>query len=273
LLSRLSPVERTLLVPLMARAWGARWHLDEEADACADHVLAKLGWHEPAWPDLMTWSLIVLRTRWFRQWAREFFQRHPTALGMNLGAGLSDYAQWVKTRSNRWIDADLDAVMQLRSRCLPPRSGVDTLTLDVCDERTWSKMWACRSAPRGPSWIMLEGVLMYCTPDQVARLLQTVGEHAPAKSELAFDVIPRWMVGWPVHVPHDTGAASPFRWGIQDVHELQAMHPRLKLQRVVSSSMPWSPSGWGRPSGWDPFSPYTMVRMSVHDGVRKPSSA
>lgn len=258
----LSAVERTLLVPLMARAWGARWQLVDEPDPCADRVLQRLGCRMPDWPDLVTWSLILWRTAWFRRWAREFFARHPGAQGLNLGAGLSDYFQWLQTSTRHWVDADLQRVMQLREHCLPARRGARGLSMDVCTDEWWGCLRRGRTGAEQPCWIMLEGVLMYWTPGQVADFLHSVGEHVPHGSSVAFDVIPHWMVGHPIRVPHAQGDAAKFQWGIRSLDDLARVHPRLHLDTAVHPPTPWSLTPW-RTAGWDPLSPYALVRMTV----------
>jgi O-methyltransferase involved in polyketide biosynthesis len=251
----------------MARAWAARCHLDDEVDAGASRALQRLGCVEPDWPDWVTWRLILWRTRWFRQWAREFFAQHPTALGMNLGAGLSDYFQWLNTSTNQWIDADHTRVMQLRQRCLHPHPGARDVVLDIRRSDWWQRVQTPHSdASTAPQWIMLEGVLMYWTAAQVRRFLHRLAQQAPEGTCLAFDVIPDWLVGWPIRVPSLSGRSAVFRWGIHDVYELASLHPRLQVERVISSPSPWAlavwPVGAGH-AGWGPLTAYALIQMRV----------
>lgn len=264
-LQDLDPVEATLLVPLMARAWGRRWHLDAaQPDASAERVLAQLKWDGLSWvPDPVTLSLIVWRTRQLCEWGRAHFERHPRAWGLNVGAGLSDYFQWLDTGANRWLDADLACVMRLRAQCLPTRTHAETLTVDLRDKAWWSQVQARVTPTSAPLWIMLEGVLIYLTPDDVQQLLNTLGEYAPAGSSLAFDVIPRWMVGWPVRGPMGVQPPAQFQWGINRLEELQAAHDRLHVEQVVSSPMPGLGWPWKGLTDWNVCSPYSLVRMSV----------
>ena len=182
---------------------------------------------------------------------------------MNLGAGLSDYFQWLSNGTNRWIDADLDCVMRLRSRCVPTRPHAAGMSLDVCAQDWWERIARQIGAQTGPGWIMLEGVLLYLPPDHVHRLLATVAQRAPAGSCLAFDLIPHWMVGWPIRMPMGGAQCAAFQWGVESLAELEAVDRRLHLERVASCVTPGWTWPWGTPPGWNPLSPYTLVQMSV----------
>jgi O-methyltransferase involved in polyketide biosynthesis len=285
LLQGLDAVERTLLIPLVARAWGHRWHLDaSRPDTSAERVLSRLGWDDPSWmPDPVTLGLILWRTQRLCEWGQAHFARHPNAVGVNVGAGLSDYFQWLNTGTNRWLDADLACVTRVRQQCLPDQTHARSLALDVCEDDWWTTVQACIASKPQPMWIMLEGLLIYLTPAQVRRLLITLGEHAPTGSRLAFDVIPRWMVGCPIRVPQGsslTGESrrgaeqvsgpcavdSPppaFQWGLDTVDELESVHQRLHVERIESSAVPWSGWSWLPHSGWNAWSPYALVQMSV----------
>ncbi len=264
-LQALEPVERTLLIPLLTRVWAHRWHLDMgQPDQSAEHVLAQLPDEVMSWmPDPMTLCCIVWRTRQLVTQAQAHFERYPRAWGLNLGAGLSDYFQWLDNGVNHWVDTDLEGVMQLRAHCMPSKSRTRGLSLDVSDDHWWSCVAPCVTSRREPLFVMLEGVLLYLQPEQVGQVLATLGEHVPAGTNLVFDVIPRWMVGWPVRMTTRGEDQPVFQWGVDSLQELEAMHPRLHVQAVMEP--PLGATGWpwlaeaGRPS----LSSYALVQMSV----------
>ena len=120
----LPAVPRTLLIPLAARAMGAGCfpHL-ACGDALATRLLQTLGVDVSAYlEDRPTVLNILWRTRHICRAARSFFVHHPHAWGINLGAGLSHYFQWLDNSHNTWVDADLPEVMALRRSLIDEHS-------------------------------------------------------------------------------------------------------------------------------------------------------
>lgn len=264
-------MERTLLIPLLARVWAHRCQLDwSQPDVSAEQVLTQLQGAVPAWmPDPVTLCCILWRTHQMVSEAQTHFERYPRSWGVNLGAGLSDYFQWLDNGVNHWVDTDLERVMQLRLQCLSPQVRHSSVPLDVCGPTWWTRLKACIKSRREPLFIMLEGVLLYLQPNQACQVLATVGENAPDGSTLAFDVIPAWMTGWPVRMPTLGGPQPVFLWGVESMQSLESIHPRLHLESVSSvTTTGWElglrgMGGTHAAHAMPNCSPYAVVRMSV----------
>lgn len=261
----LDPVQCTLLIPLIARALAqGEGNQREPEDASALHVLKELGWAPEVWmPDVWTMGFILWRTRRFRDWGKLFFDRHPSSLGMNLGAGLSDYFQWLRNGSNHWVDADLPAVVALRKSCLHVHDGAACLSVDLLRSGWWRRLAACASSRAEPVWILCEGVLLYMPPGDVCRMLRLLGECAPVGSELVLDCIPRWMVGWSIHTPWMLGQSARFQWGIDSLSELADIHPRLHVRQAESCMGLSDALSSSAQRAWNPWAPYGLVRLSI----------
>ena len=223
---------RTLLIPLAARACGdAMFPALAAGDGHAARLLDALGVDvAPFIADRHSVCGVLSRTRLMRTAAQAFFDRHPQATGVALGAGLSHYHQWLDNGRNRWIDIDRAPVAALRERWLPaspPRRLNRAADLAAPD---W---WLDAGLPlhgRGePLLLLAEGVLMYLEPAHVQRLLRLIGEHAPAGSLLLADCFGRHMVGMEGWHPSVRRTAARFRWGLKTVEDLARPHPRLQL--------------------------------------------
>jgi O-methyltransferase involved in polyketide biosynthesis len=230
----LPPASRTLLIPLAARANAAQLfpRLDVGDRYAADGLAlfedgANRSWLE----DKASMHAVLVRTAILRDLARAFFARHPRALGANLGCGLSHYFQWLDTGRNRWIDADLPVVTELRARMpWPDQPHRHDCSVDLADEAHWWDMLGL--APKrdaAPLLLLAEGVLPYLQPAQVNALLRTFGDRAPAGSLLIFDAVCSLAVGWAGLHPSVGPTGAQFCWGPRALKDLTAPHERLRL--------------------------------------------
>ena len=233
----LPAVPRTLLIPLAARAMGAGCfpHL-ACGDALATRLLQTLGVDVSAYlEDRPTVLNILWRTRHICRAARSFFVHHPHAWGINLGAGLSHYFQWLDNSHNTWVDADLPEVMALRRSLIDEHSPrLRQAILDICNPHWWQALHLPRQALEQPLFMLCEGVLMYLQPHQVHAVLEQFATHAPPGSRLMIDTLGQCAVGqaaWHASVGR-TGAQ--FHWGLRHLSELTSQHPRLSLVRTHS---------------------------------------
>jgi O-methyltransferase involved in polyketide biosynthesis len=225
-------VARTLLIPLAARARGdAMFPALAVGDSHAARLVAQLGVDiAPFVADRHSVCGVLSRTRLMRAAAQAFFERHPEATGIALGAGLSHYHQWLDNGSNRWIDIDRAPVITLRERWLPasPPRRLNRIA-DLAEPDWWQRAGLPQDRNSEPLLLLAEGVLMYLEPEQVGRLLWLIGEHAPPGSLLLADCFGRHMVGLEAWHPSVRLTAARFRWGLQAVEDLARPHRRLQL--------------------------------------------
>ncbi|MEH3087598.1 MAG: class I SAM-dependent methyltransferase [Xylophilus ampelinus] len=229
----LSAVPSTLRIPLAARALGdAMFPAVAVRDAHAARMLAALRDDGSRWVrDRASMYGVLVRTRRFRQLARDFLAHHPDGRAVNLGCGLSHYAQWMDDGPARWTDADLPEVLALRRRLLPAPAGRrDERPVDLRDAGWWEALGLPADRAGAPVFLFAEGVLMYLRPEEAARVLRTFGERAPAGSALVFDAL-CWLAAGRAErhaLVRQTGAQ--FHWGPRRRADLTAPHPRLRLE-------------------------------------------
>ncbi|MFM8590446.1 MAG: class I SAM-dependent methyltransferase [Limnohabitans sp.] len=246
-LQALADVPRTLLIPLVARAQGGPLlpTLDPQ-DRCAAQVLARSGVQVRELGNDMGMVVNILwRTRLIKQVASEFFVQNPQACGINLGAGLAQYFQWLDNGSNHWIDADLPKVMALRRRWIRQRARrCHEQALDITQAGWLSHLHSRLPHPHGPWLVVCEGVLMYLQPTQVRAVLRELAEQAPEGNELLCDFISPLGIGHAGLSSSMASAHAEFHWGAHNGAEIAALHPRLELlaQHSVSEAYGWGAS-------------------------------
>lgn len=237
----LGAVPSTLLIPLAARARGASLfpQLDPH-DVCANEVLEALHTNVQTYlNDWMTVLNVLWRTQAIKRMGLNFFARHPSSQGVNLGAGLSNYFQWFDNGRNRWLDADLPEVMTLRQlifHVLPPHCRHQTL--NIARPGWWRRLKLPRGKRGQPVLLICEGVLMYLKPTQVHAVLQEISDNAPPGSEFVFDFISPVGIGTACLHPSVKDTGAEFMWGMRHVPQFLQTFPGLEMleQRSVSEA-------------------------------------
>lgn len=270
--AHLHPVPSTLLIPLAARARGARYFpwLDCR-DAVAGELLQRLGADVDALlDDLPTVFQVLWRTGAVKAAGRAFFAAHPQGLGANLGCGLTQHFQWLDAGANRWLDADLPEVMALRQQLLPVQGPrMRRADVDLTQPGWWQRLRLPSRSNAQPVLLVCEGVLMYLQPAQVQAVLAEFAQCAPPDSRMVLDVLTRQAVGWAARHPSVGPTGAEFCWGVGRMAELAAAHPRLRLLREQSVAEAYGWAGLGLDALWQHWlgaPPYGVATLGVGDG-------
>lgn len=277
-------LERTALIPLAVRAQGTPmswpWPLpwmappgDAESQRVLSHVRDDARTLPALWTDPLVMLNVLWRTQVLRDMAREFFARHPDAIGVNLGCGLSDPFRSLDTGRNRWIDADLPLALQHRHRVMRAHGARHTeRAVDLRQHGWWQALGLPDIRSPGadsdatPVFMLCEGVMMHLTPQQVHAALHEFAEHAPAGSQWAMDVISSLGVGCAALMPSLATTGTQFQWGVRDLDELKAVHPRLELLDAHSIAECWGMPGLTLQAlcwPWMGAPAYSVVTLSV----------
>ncbi|WP_090141275.1 class I SAM-dependent methyltransferase [Limnohabitans sp. DM1] len=240
----LQGVPRTSLVPLVARARaGASYPALDPQDRYAQDLLTAMGVqvHTGA-EDTAALVNVLWRTSRIKQLGLAFFARHPKCSGLNLGAGLAHYFQWLSNGKNAWLDVDLKPVIELRQSFIPQTSGTCNNQVIDITKPGWWKLLKLSGHHRQPVFVVCEGVLMYLQPRQVDRILREIGDNAPQDSEIVVDFMTPFAVGQSVLAKAVKPMDAPFTWGAYNGQEIAQTHPRLELLSQLSVSQAY---GWG----------------------------
>lgn len=265
----LPPVPSTLLIPLAARAHGARLFPQLACgDTQAQRLLAQLGADVGAYlNDRPTVLNVLWRTQRIRALAQAFFAQHPRAWGLNLGCGLSHYSQWLPAGTD-WLDADLPAVMQLRRRLLaPPAPAQHSASINLQEGGWWQALDLPPAAHQQPLLALCEGVLMYFHPAQVRAVLQEFAAHAPPGSRLVLDAIAHCGVGQAGLHASVGRTGAQFHWGISSLDELGRAHPRLRLHSSYSVAECYGWLGLWLEALWRPWIGAPLYTLAVLEVV------
>ncbi len=228
-LADLPAVPSTLLIPLAARARGAELFPKLKfEDPSAQTILDRLEQKGEAYlRDRLTVFGSLKRCQIIRRTADAFFSKHPEAIGVNLGCGLSNYFQWLDNGKNSYVDFDLPEVMEIRSQLLSPTGKRHRFVGGSLADSGWWE--ALKLPPHQPVIAQCEGVSMYLKPQQVSDLLSTFAQNAPHGSELVLDHMCWLGVGQAHRSPAVRKTRAQFHWGLRNNEEFSKIHPRLTL--------------------------------------------
>lgn len=239
----MTSLQRTLFIALVARAQAAQsFPALDPHDGHAAHLLQASGAEVGTSPaDNPTVMNVLWRTGLIKELGQTFFEHHPDSTGINLGAGLAHYFQWLDNGRNHWIDVDLPEVIDLRDSLMPtPSARCQHKALDITEPGWWRRLGLHPHS--APVLLVCEGVLMYLTPSQVRNFLREIGDHAPEGSELLCDFISPLGVGQRAMADGPEHPEAVFTWGAHNGQELASFHPRLELLAQHSAT---EALGWG----------------------------
>lgn len=241
-----SAVCETLFIPLYARAREQHQVPTLLKDPLAQELVQKIDYDfakfEQA-PASMTG--VVLRAAYFDAIVRQFVKNHTNAVVVHLGYGLDTRCQRLgaEVADTPFYQIDVPEVITFRKQLLAPLAN-ETYIASCMFETTWMEKLH-KKHPRATFAFVMEGVLMYFSPEQNQQLFAHLAQRF-AGAELHFDVISRWLStgsNW-----HDAVRLTPaqFQFGIDDDRAIEQWHAALRYQGScdVMSFEGWERAGW-----------------------------
>ncbi|MGH7497336.1 MAG: class I SAM-dependent methyltransferase [Gemmatimonadales bacterium] len=173
----LKPVSRTAYYCCGVRALDARAERPVCGDGLADRFMTPEAWalFEPFRAFPRPNAANVVRHRMIDDRLRDRLAARPDAGVIVLGAGFDTRA--FRLLGGRWVELDEPQVIALKGRQLPSGQAPNPLTRIAIDFETdslASALQPCSEFER--PIVVLEGVLLYLTPEQIRSLMVTLRE-------------------------------------------------------------------------------------------------
>lgn len=225
-IEHLTPVQRTLLIPLKGRA------LDHAAtnsflrDQLAADLVTRLE------VDLGAVTLgagvqegIGLRTSMLDRAVDRFIREHPDAVIVEIGSGL-------ETRMSRldppatvdWYDVDFPEVIRLREELMPARDNAHLLGTSLLDPH-----WTATIPATRPTIVVADGLIGFLTEQQNTRVLGHITDHF-ARGELVTNAYTTFTARLTGHYTKSVGVPKNYRgYGFDDPQHLAALNPALRF--------------------------------------------
>ncbi|MFK7959314.1 MAG: class I SAM-dependent methyltransferase [Phycisphaerales bacterium] len=265
----LSPIGRTLLITLWARAAESRRPDAIRVDRSAERLLGRIDHdfdrYRGGWKSQIG---VAVRGRCLDRAVDAFVADHPGGLIVDLGCGLDGRPREAAGSSDRsrvdWLMVDRPDVLAVRRRLMPPLPHETLFAGDAAGPEWMERARAFGDRPR---LLIAEGVLMFLPEADVRRMWSSIADQLPG-TEGIFDVIGRLMIRVPAL--HDTLPATGvrFAWGWRGRADLDRWDPRARVTEVRpmvgEGGARWK---WMRALRWVPpiRDQFVVLRVSFGD--------
>lgn len=167
----MNEVNKTLFIPLYGKAM-----VSKQGMILKDDIAEKI-WEQESFPisgkSASKWLALnmAMRARVFDDWTESLLNQNRSALVIQIGCGLDGRCLRVKTSGVKWIDADLDEVISLRRKYYTETEAYRMIALDA------SNVEQLKALPSSDvAIVVLEGLSMYLTNEQIQKMLCTLKE-------------------------------------------------------------------------------------------------
>lgn len=182
----LTGASETLLLPLHARAEHTLSARPRFEDRAAVDLIARLDYDfSEARRDRLMSDGVILRTLTLDPLVSGFLATHPGATVVNIACGLDTRFHRLDDGVVTWYDLDLPDVIALRRRLLGEDERHRTIAASALDPA-----WPAQVEAAGDVLVVIEGLSMYLTEEQVRGLMDIIAGSLPGATVL-IEVMPR----------------------------------------------------------------------------------
>jgi O-methyltransferase involved in polyketide biosynthesis len=232
----LTPVEQTAFLTEYARARDSRWPRPILGDPLADDVVGRIDYD---FAGLGVQTSVVcqtaLRAKMLDDRVRDFIDRHPDAVAVDLGAGLdSGFYRVAPPPTVDWYSVDLPGITALRGEVLPPDPRSHSVPVSLADDHWPNDIPADR-----PTMLIADGLFAFLSEPVIVGIFRRITDHF-GSGELAFNDYGR--IGWFSRVAIKLAPQKMFKdvgsqWGypgFKDAHHPETWNPRMTLVEEAS---------------------------------------
>ena len=168
----MNSINKTLYIPLYGKAYVSARGLfinDKRAEEIwAEEGFALKGKAKSKW---LAYYMGV-RAAVFDEWVRDRISEEPDAVVIHIGCGMDSRVTRVVAKCRKWYDVDFPEVIEERKRYYAESEGYEMVAGDA-RECGWLDMIPENEA----AIVVMEGVSMYLTADEMRRLADGLGAH------------------------------------------------------------------------------------------------
>ncbi len=165
-------INKTLYIPLYGKAYVSRKGIILR-DTKAEEIWSKEGFKLKG-KSKSKWLAFYMgmRSAVFDEWLRIQMNNSNDSLVIHIGCGMDSRAERVGTMNHSWYDVDFPEVIKERKRYYNESGEYHMIEADVRNNS-----WIANLPKNKSAIIVMEGVSMYLSPEELKRLFANISSH------------------------------------------------------------------------------------------------
>jgi O-methyltransferase involved in polyketide biosynthesis len=224
----LTGAQKTLFITLYAKALDSRSKHSILNDKKADEIIRSIAFDFQRTEGFGNKDILVVRAKQYDEWTREFLNKIPNVVVLNLGCGLDSRILRVKPPSSvLWFDLDFPDVIKERRNYYSDLDNYRMIGSSITDSQ-----WLEAIPNDRPSFTVADGVFEYLTWDEVKVLFNRLTSHFPS-GQIVFDSMSSAAMERAKSRLKDQFGAE-HKWAVDDLREVDNLDPKIKRMDVFS---------------------------------------
>lgn len=218
----LGDVETTALIPVAIKASESLRKNPRVRDEVAVEMIKKLGIDTKPFDKFMSHEGVIARTVMLDKMVRDFIAKNPSAVIVNMGAGFDNRFSCVDNGSIFWFDLDLPDSIELRKKVFSERERVSMLSGSVLEDKWCAAVKAESTKTSSKVLFLAEGLFMYLTLEEIAKLLSVLKTNFPGGTLIAEQNNPLMVKNQKYHdtVKNTNAVFKSGTWSGQEIADL-----------------------------------------------------
>jgi methyltransferase (TIGR00027 family) len=237
----LKGVSQTLLIPLHYRFQESKAKSSSFKDEIAErfHDAIAYDWGKFDADASQNWMASVgtafFKNRFaiFDEQVRDFLEKAPDGLVVNLGAGLDTRFHRLDNRRVEWIELDLPDVIAFRRKLHEPENKRHRLIAASVLDDDW--VAEIRRYAKGQVLFVAEGLFMYFTEEEHRKIFTCLAENFPGQEMVFHTMAPSLIQGLGQYsLVSKARMKVEMQWGLDDSKQVSALNSRVEFVNEFS---------------------------------------
>ena len=232
----LKDIPATLYIPLWARAKHTMCSDPVMEDLYAINILKNIDFDARVFEQVnrsvqkYTVAGVAARTVIFDNAVKEFINKYPDGLIINIGCGMDSRYKRLNNHKITWFDVDVEEAINLKRSYFAEEKRYKLLTGSILEP-----VWLNEIKPTENQKILLlsEGTLMYFDEEEIKKLFLSIIEKF-SEAEFYFEAVGKWMKNKLHPTVKALGYNSIFNWAIDNYTDIESWHHKIKFVEAKS---------------------------------------